>query len=192
MRLQQLLLTPSPSPRRTGQTVWDHAPEDIKARPGCSALQPGFECLQGWSSHKLSELQAQHLNSLWVKIASLYQVGFFSCSNLCPLPAILLLGTSKRSLTAPFLPSPTRQLQAAIRHCLCLIFSSSSPPLLTVLCSNPNHLGGLLWTHSSMSVSVLYWDPGKLLIYTGESSASDAIPLTITKRAQETSETSKH
>lgn len=166
-----------------------------------SLLQPGFECLQGWSSHKLSELQAQHLNSLWVKIASLYQVGFFSCSNLCPLPAILL-GTSKRSLTAPFLPSPTRQLQAAIRHCLCLIFfrlniPSSSPPLLTLSCAPaPTILvasSGRTPVCQCLSCSgTQEMDPGKLLIYTGESSTSYAIPLTITKRAQETSVTSKH
>ena len=47
-----------------------------------------------------------------------------------------------------------------LHHLLQAEYTQLSTSLHSVLCFNPNQLGGLLWTHSSISVSVLYWDPG--------------------------------
>ena len=85
------------------------------------------------------------------------------CFNWCPLPLLLPLGTTEKSLALPFLHHPFRHLYTLIRSTVSLLFSrlispSSLSLSLQERCSCPLIIFvALHLTVSSMSMSFLYW-----------------------------------
>jgi len=102
-----------------------------------SHVQLGFEYLQGWGLHNISQQPfpvSEHLHSLIFKWDFLY-------FSLCPLPLVFSLGTSEKSLALPLLP-PIGYLYTLIRSPLRLFLTMLSNPSSLSLssygrCSSP-------------------------------------------------------
>ena len=66
----------------------------------------------------------------------------FLCFSLCPLPLVLLLGTTGKSLASSSCPPPCRYLEAFRRSPLSLLFSQAQLPqpfLLGEMLQSPHH-----------------------------------------------------
>ena len=68
--------------------VQGHQPPDQAAQ---SHIQPGLECLQGWSIHNLLGQPVQCVTTLWVKNFLLRSNLNLPCLSLKPFPLVLSL-----------------------------------------------------------------------------------------------------
>uniref|UniRef100_A0A8B9QH24 Glycoprotein endo-alpha-1,2-mannosidase n=2 Tax=Apteryx owenii TaxID=8824 RepID=A0A8B9QH24_APTOW len=142
-------------PKRTGQGQLEQAAQDH--------VQLGFKYLQGCGLHSLSRKPVSMFSYPCSKEVFLMFKWNFLCFSLCPLPLILSLGTTEKSLAPSSLDPPIRYLYLLIRISLSLLFSRlNRPSSLSFFsykqCSSPLIVFvALCWTCSSRSVSVLYW-----------------------------------
>lgn len=100
---------------------------------------------------------------LSLKISFLLFRGNLLCMSFCPLPLVLSLYTTEKSLTQLVLHPPFRNLYGLIRFLLGLLFRSNGPSFLSLssqLCSRPLvTLVAHLRILCSMSLFPLYWEP---------------------------------
>jgi len=136
-------------------------------------VQLAFDYLQGWRLHDFSGQPVPvlgHLHSEKVFPDVQKEPPVF---GLCPLPLILLLGTTVKSLSSSSLHSPSIFVYTA-EILLSLLFSRlNSPSSLSLSsqerCSTPFSIFvGLHWTFSSSSVSLSTGEPS--------SSEEDTVP----------------
>jgi len=125
--------SPTPLPK---QGYLQQAAQDL--------IQAGFEYLQRRRLHNLPGQPVQCSVTLRGKKFFLMFSWNFLCVNLCPLPLVLLLGTTEKSLASSSLHPPLRYLEAFLRSLHSLLQAEQAqlpqPLLIGEMLQPPHHL----------------------------------------------------